>query len=227
MTTRFWPLLTIAGGLATLGVFVGFNFMPAVSTVYSQGTVGDAVSLFQRAETVADIAAVFGEPPSAAIIAAQDAINRLDLYGFIPAYTLFLVAGAAVLAGGVRKPLAWAAIAPALVGAGADVVETLQQLRLTADMSNAAAHLPIAPAHWVKYAALGANGFGVAAIALLGARKRQVLAVLALAPLPCVLTVWAGFADDTRLFSAAFGFYWVALLVLAIMEMVRAKGGSA
>ncbi len=221
---RIWPLLAIVSGLATLGVFVAFNLLPAVSAAYAPGTLSDAVSAFQRAETMADIAAVFGDPPRAAIVAAQDSVNTLDLYAFIPAYTLFLVAGAAMLAGGVRQPMAWLAIAPALVGAGADIVETLQQLRLTADWNNSAEQLPIAPAHWAKYAALGCNGLGVAALVLLGARKRWVLGVLALAPLPCVLVVWTGFVDDTRLFSAAFGLYWIALLVVAMREALRPSG---
>lgn len=218
---KLWPLFTIIGGLATLAVFVGFNVLPAVSAAYAPGTLSDAVSAFQRAESMADITAVFGDPPGAALIAAQDAVNTLDLYAFIPAYTLFLVAGALMLADGPRQPLAWGAIIAALIGAGADVVETLQQLRLTADLNDAAAQLPIAPMHWLKYAALGANGLGVAALVLLGARKRWALGVLALGPLPCVLAVWAGAADDARLFSAAFALYWIALLVIACAEALR------
>jgi hypothetical protein len=224
---RLWPLLTIAGGLAALGVFVAFNVLPEVSAVYAPGSVGEAVSAFQRAETLEDLAAVFGAPARAELIAAQDAVNTLDLYAFIPAYALFLVAGAWTLAGGARQPAAaWVAITAALAGAGADIVETAQQLRLTADYSNAAAHLPIAPAHWAKYAALGVNALGVSAMALLGARKRPILGVLGLAPLPCVLAVWAGLIEDTRLFSAAFGLYWIALLGLAVMTWVRAKDAS-
>ncbi len=218
---RVWPLLTIFGGLATLAVFVGFNLLPAVSVAYAPGALSEAVSAFQRAETMADINAVFGDPPSAAIIAAQDAVNTLDLYAFIPAYSLFLAAGAAMLAGGLRRPVAWLAIAPALIGAGADVAETLQQVRLTADWSNPAAQLPIAPMHWLKYAGLGCNGLGVAALALLGARKRWALGFSALAPLPCVLLVWAGIVDDTRVFSATFALYWIALLVTAVVGALR------
>jgi hypothetical protein len=218
---RIWPLLAIAGGLATLVIFVGFNFLPAVTAAYAPGTLGEAESTFQRAASMADLFAVFDNPPSAARLAAQDAVNKLDLYGFVPAYTLFLVAAAAMLAGGARQPLAWLAIAPALVGAGADAVETLAQLRVLADWEHAAAQLPIAPWHWAKYMALAGNGVGVAAIALLGARKRYLLGVLAMAPLPCVLAVWSGLIADARVFSVAFALYWVVLLAHAFMGAKR------
>ncbi len=218
---RLWSWLAILGGMATLAIFVGFNFLPAVTAVYAPGTLGEAVSAFQRAASMADLVAVFGDPPSAALLAAQDAVNRLDLYGFVPAYTLFLVAGAAMLAGGARQPMAWLAIGPALFGAGADAVETLAQLRLIADWENAAAHLPIAPWHWAKYLGLACNGLGVAAIALLGARKRYVLGALALLPLPCVLAVWGGLIADAQSLSAVFALYWVALLAHAVISAKR------
>lgn len=226
-SARLWPALTIVGGLATLGVFVGFNLLPQVVAAYAPGTLSEAVSEFQRAEILSDLAALFGDPPDAGIIAAQNAVNLLDLYGFVPAYTLFLVASAAMLAGGARRALAWAAILPALIGAGADAVETVRQLQITADWPNAEAQLPLAPWHWAKYLGLACNGLGVALIGVLGARKRYLLGVLALLPLPCVLAVWSGWLDDTRLFSAAFALYWTAMLAIAIMEAARAKGGSA
>lgn len=226
MSARVWPLTALAFGLVTLGVFVAFSMMPAVSAFYAPGDVGLAISEFQRAATMADLASVFGDPPDPAAIAAMDAINTLDLYAFIPAYAVFLMAAAAMLAGGLRQRLAWPAIAFALVGAGADVVETFLQLRVTADWDNAAAALPIAPWHWVKYAALALNGLAVAAICFLAARKRWILGAVALLPAPCVIAAYAGWAEP-RLFSAAFALYWIALLAVAVMELVRTKGAPA
>jgi hypothetical protein len=223
---RHWPLTTLAFGLATLGLLVAFNVMPAVSAFYAPGDVGSAISEFQRAATMADLVSVFGDPPDPAAIAAMDAINTLDLYAFIPAYAVFLLAAAAMLAGGLRQRLAWPAIAFALIGAGADAIETFMQLRVTADWDNAAAQLPIAPWHWAKYAALALNGLAVAAICFLAARRRWIMGVIALAPAPCVLAAYAGWAEP-RLFSAAFAIYWLAMLGVAVTELVRAKGGKA
>lgn len=223
MNTRFWPLTALTFGLVTLACFVAFNMMPAVSAFYAPGDVGPAISEFQRAATMADLVSVFGDPPDPRAIAAMDAINTLDLYAFIPAYAVFLLAAAAMLAGGVRQPLVWPALLFALLGAAADAVETFIQLRVTADWGNAAAHLPIAPWHWVKYAALALNGLGVAAVCLFGARRRWILGAIAVLPAPAVLAAYAGLSEP-RLFSGAFALYWIALLVLAVMETVRAKG---
>lgn len=226
MNPRLWPLTTLVFGAATLLVFVAFNLMPAVSAAYAPGEVGAAVSAFQRAATTDDLAALFGEPPSAAALAAMDAINGLDLYAFIPAYAVFLFAAAAMLGGGLAGRLAWAAIGFALIGALADAVETVLQLRVTADWSNAAAHLPIAPWHWIKYLALALNALAMAGLSLLAARKRWIFGVIALLPLPGVLAAWAGLVEP-RLFSAAFALCWIALLPVAGRELVRAKGASA
>jgi hypothetical protein len=220
-----WPLATIVCGLATLAVFLALGRQPDVSALYGASEVANVVSAFQRAETVADLARVFGVPPDPRVIAAMDALNRLDLWAFIPAYALFLTSAAVMLAKSARRPLLWAAIAFALIGAVADAGETSMQLRLTADYGNAAAYLPIAPWHWLKYAALALNGFAVAGLCLLAAPRRWLLGAAALAPAPCVLLAWAGLAEP-RLFSAAFALYWLALLAVAVKETVRAKDAS-
>ena len=218
---NIWPIATLVFGCATLGVFVAFNLLPAVRAVYPAGELPEAVSAFQRARSLGDLAAVFGDPPHAAITAAMDAVNTLDLYAFVPAYSLFLIAAALMLAGGVRAPLAWLAIVPALIGAGADMVETSAQLRLTADWANAEAYLPrIAPAHWVKYFALAAHALGCTAIGLLAPAKRWIVAMLGFAPLAGVFAAWTG--APPSLMSAAISLYWIALLVVAFIELARA-----
>ena len=226
MKTRIWTLTTLALGLVTLAVSIAFSMMPAVSAFYAPGDISAAVGEFQRASAMADLVSVFGDPPDPAAVEAMDAINTLDLYAFIPAYAAFLIAGAAMLAGGLRNPVAWFAIDFAVLGAAADAVETLMQLRVTADWENAAAHLPIAPWHWTKYGLLALNGGAVALICFLTPRKRWVLGLIALAPLPLVLAAWAGWADP-RYFSGAFRLYWLALLAVAFMETVRARGARA
>lgn len=222
MTARTLPLLTLALGIATLIAFVWLGGQPAVRAVYSSNEVGLAVSAFQRAETMQDIVLVFGYPVDDARVAAMDALNRLDLWAFIPAYALFLSA-AALMLGGLRNRWTHVAIVFALIGAAADAVETWRQLQLTADIGNAEDHLPIAPWHWLKYAALALNGVAITSLCLTLEKKRWIVAVLALAPFPLVTLAYMG-AISPRVFSAAFAAYWVALLVIALIETVRATG---
>ncbi|MBN8608486.1 MAG: hypothetical protein J0L81_16330 [Caulobacterales bacterium] len=227
MSSRLWPILASVFGVATLGVFVAFGQLPEAAAVYEPQEVGLAVGAFQRSTTLADLAVVFGDPANSAIVAAMDAINTLDLYAFIPAYTLFLIAAAFMLGAGKSPQLMWAAIAAGVLGAGADAVETFQQLRLTADYQNAAAHLPlIAPAHWVKYFGLGACAALFGALCFTGARKRWIIGVLAMLTLPLVAAAFAGLIE-ARVFTGALGAFWTALLVVALIEAVRGRGAPA
>lgn len=219
MTARTLPLVTLALGLATLIIFIWLGGQPAVSAVYPANEVSLAVSAFQRAETVQDIVRVFGYPIDPARVAAMDALNRLDLWAFIPAYALFLVA-AAIMLGGLRNRWTQIAIAFALVAAAADAIETSKQLQLTGDMDNFEAHLPIAPWHWLKAAALALNGVAVASLCITLEKKRWILAVIALAPFPLVALADVD-AISPRWFSAAFAAYAIALLAVAVLECVR------
>jgi hypothetical protein len=219
MKGRALPLITLVLGLATLAAFVALGSQPAVSSVYASTEVSTAVSAFQRSETPADIAAVFGNPADPARIAAMDALNTLDLWAFIPAYALFLCAGA-VLLGGLNNRWAQAAIVFALIGAAGDAIETWKQLQLTADIQNVGAHLPIAPWHWIKYAALGLNGIAIASLCFTSAKKRWILGVIALLSFPLVVISYMELATP-RAFAATFALYWVALLVIAVSETIK------
>lgn len=225
MKARAIPLTALLFGLATLATFVWLAMAPEVSAVYARSEVAVAVSEFQRSVTTADLARVFGDPPNPAIVAAQHSINTRDLYAFIPAYTLFLIAAAFML-GGARNAVSWIAAAFAVAGGAADAIETSVQLAITADLADAEQHLPVATWHWIKYSALALNGLAVAALCLFDQRKRWIIGVVALLPLPFVLSAWAGLSSP-RLFSAAFGLYWIALLVIAVIETVRGRGAQA
>jgi hypothetical protein len=225
MSARAWPLATLVFGLITLGFFIALGSQSEVTAIYERSAVATAVSTFQRAETLQDIVHVFGYPADPRVIAAQDAINTLDLWGFVPAYTFFLAA-AAIMLGGLRNRWAQLAILFAVVGAAADAVETWKQLQLTADIENAEAHLPIAPWHWIKYFALALNGVAVASICLTAPARNWIVAVIAFAPLPLVVLSYMD-ALSTRAFAAAFTVYWVALLVVAATRLVRGTGSPA
>jgi hypothetical protein len=224
VTKRTLPLLTVVLGLATLIAFTWLGGQEKVRAVYSASEISPNVSAFQRAETPADIAAVFGAPADAAKMAAMDALNTLDLWAFIPAYALFLVA-AAILLGGLRNRWTQIAVIFALLGAAGDVIETWKQLQLTADIENAEAHLPIAPWHWLKYAALALNGVAVATLCITSAKKRWILGAIAFASFPIVVLSYMD-AITPRAFAATFALYWIALLVIAGLEVFRKPASS-
>ena len=220
--TRAAAIVASLFGFVTLGVFIAFSFLPESQAAYGMSrAMADDLSLFQRAESVGDLLRVFGgSETSAARAAAFHAVNTLDLWAFIPAYAIFLIAAALFIAGGLTSPLAYAAIGFALIGAGADVVETVLQLRMTADLTNAAAHLPVAPWHWLKYGALALNGFALAGLCLLRRPQRWILGVAALLPLPAMLAALSDLTEP-RVLTAALTVYWVALLGVAVMGVWR------
>ncbi len=220
--SRAAALTACVAGFATLGAFASFSLLPETRAAFdSPDAMARTLSLFQRAESVGDLLRVFGGgETSEARVAAFHAINRVDLWAFIPAYVIFLIAGALLIGGGLSGPLVYAAIGFALIGGVADAVETVLQLRITADLANAAAQLPIAPWHWLKYGALALNGFALGGLCLLRSPQRWILGVTALLPLPAVLAAFSDLAEP-RIFSAAFAVYWVALLGVAVLSLVR------
>ncbi len=225
MNGRALALITLLLGLATLGVFQWLGAAPEVADAYtSQVAIGEAVSEFQRANDPSDLARVFGDPINPDIVAAQTIINTRDLYAFIPVYVLFLISSALLI--GRRGPLVWAAIGFAVIAGVADAGETMLQLRIIESIEDASSLLPVAPWHWAKVFALGLNGLVVAAICALGASKRWILAVAALAPLPLALAAFVGIGS-TRFFIISSGIYWLALLSIALIETVRGRGAQA
>lgn len=227
MKGRALALVAVLLGFATLATFQWLGSAPEVAAVYTdQSQIGEAVSAFQRAETPEDLARVFGDPINPAIVTAQNIVNARDLCAFIPAYTFFLIASALLIGVGQCRAFTWGAIAFALLAGAADAGETMLQLRIGEDVAGAAPLLPVAPWHWTKVFALGLNGLAIAAISALGARKRWILAVAAIAPLLCALAAFAG-VGSTRLFILSSGIYWLALLAIALIEAVRGRGAPA
>jgi hypothetical protein len=219
LKARALPLITALLGVLTLGAFLALGSQSAVRAVYSASEISPNVSAFQRAETLGDIAAVFGSPADPAKMSAMDALNTLDLWAFIPAYALFLVA-AAILLGGLRNRWTQIAIIFVLLGAAGDVIETWKQLQVTANIANAEAHLPLAPWHWLKYGALALNGVAVATICVTSAKKRWILGAIAFVSFPLVVLSYMD-AITPRAFAGTFALYWIALLVIAAMEAIK------
>jgi hypothetical protein len=219
---RLWPIATIVFGLAGLGVLLSFSQLPEVVSVYPSGAFGPALSAFQRAASMADLAAIFGSPPDPAKIAAMTAGNQLDLFAFIPAYTLFLIAAGIMLAGDPKQPLAWLAIMTALIAAVGDVMETAGQLGITTDWTHAETYLRfVAPAAWIKFFALAAHALVCAAICYRSEPKRRIVGALGCIPVLGVLAAALDLAPIPSLMTSVFGAFWIALIVVATLKVVR------
>lgn len=206
-------------GLATLAVFIGFQILPAVRAAGECIEQGSLVA-FQRARDMEALRDVFGAPASACrapALNAIDALNTLDLFLFIPVYALFLMSAVAMLAKGVRAPLALLAIAAVLAGVAGDVHETMTQLRMTRDIDASAPLIPaLTLGYWVKYAGLAAHAVVAGLIALRA--RRWILAGLGL--LTGIATIAAAL-DFVQLMTTSFALFWSALLAVALAAILR------
>lgn len=231
MSPRPWALATAATGGVSLALFVVFATLPEVRAAGDCLPPGSVVQ-FELARNAADLAAIFGAPDSACrplAIAAVDAVNRVDVLGFIPAYTLFCISAAFFLAAGDwRRPLVVVAVAAALFAAAADYLETTTLLAITQTLDAPGGLLQYAQTGaWSKFALLAAHAVFCAGICFTSERPRLILGVLLMLP---AFGVAAAAYDHVKLASAmngAFAIAWFALLAMAIRASLPARGAAA
>lgn len=227
MSTRAWAIATAAFGFVTLALFVAFALQPEMAAA-SECLAPGAVIQFELAQSARDLLAIFGAPDSACrplAIAAMDAVNVLDVWAFIPAYTLFCVSGALFLANGAGlRPLAFAAVVSAVLAAGADYLETTTLLAITRRLDDAQALLPYSQfGAWAKFALLAAHALFCAGLCQVGPQRRTMLGVLLVLPTLGVLAVAYDPRQLASVLNASFAIAWLALWVLAIRAAVPAK----
>lgn len=223
--TRIWAALTAIAGLTTLATIVAFRTLPEVQAAGPCMTDG-AVLNFEFARSPADLDTIFGAVGSACRdprIAALDAINTVDVWAFIPAYTAFVSFAAMFLSAGVLRPLAWAAIAVAVTALGADYVETLNLLAYTPDLAPPPARLiESSTAAWIKFFCLGLNGLLLAALCFTATPRRPILGALLCLP---IIGVALMFADRSLIQAQSLAFFasWTPLLVMAAKTAVTGR----
>ena len=218
------PLCAVATGLATLAIAVAFGALGEVKAAYPHGDFALALGAFQRATSMSEFYALFGNPPDLGKLAAMTAGNRLDLYGFIPVYTSFMLFSALLL--GKARGLTWVPVVAAIVACAGDIVETTSQLAVSTDWAHAAQSLPsVAPGCWTKFFGLAGHAIGCSVLCFTGARKRWILGVVGLAPLIVTSSVYWHLAAPT-LMTMVFSVFWIALLAVGVLELARALGGS-
>jgi len=218
---RLAAALVAMAGLLTLGVTVGFDMLPAVRAA-EHCMPPDAVIRFEFARTAAELAPIFGQCPGPAI-AAVDAVNRLDLALYIPAYSAFAALAAVFLGRAVRRPLVLAAIAAALGAAAADLVETTHLLRMTKDLAAAGPLLPVASsAAWMKFALLALNAVLLAVICFTGSPRRPILGGLLLLPAAGTVILAIDLSHSVWLNIGYFA-AWTPVLALALWTTIPPK----
>src|SRR5262249_28676731 len=91
------------------------------------------------------------------------------------------------------------------------------------DWSHAAAVLPrVAPACWTKFFGLAVHALGCSALCFTGPNKRWILGVLGLTPIIATKAEFFHLVHIPTLMTLTFGVFWVALLVVAALELFRA-----
>lgn len=228
MSTHRWAIATAAFGIATLILFVGFALLPQVAAA-GECLAAGAVIDFELARTGAELIAIFDAPGSACrplAVAAMDAVNTLDVWAFIPAYTLFCIGGALFLSdGALWRPLTFAAAASAVLAAAADYLETTTLLSITRDIERGAALAPVSAfGAWAKFALLAAHALFCAGLAYVSPQRRTILGVLLVLPTFGVLALAIDHTRYAMVLNATFALAWFALLAVAVRALVPAKG---
>ena len=221
--SRLWARLTAATGVLTLAITATFQMLPEVIAA-GACWVPNKVLAFELARTPAQMLAVFGGDACRLPIAtAMDAVNTLDVWGYIPSYTAFGICAAIYLGGQVRQPLVLAAIGVALVALAGDYLETLTLLQITQDLDGSADLLARSSlGAWIKFGALALHAFLLSRICMASETRRPILAMLLL--LPIVGTAFAA-VDNSRsyLITGAFALSWTPLLLVALRDAVRRR----
>jgi hypothetical protein len=221
--TQKWgaPLIATATGIATFAILVAFSLLPEVKAAYPHGDFSVALGAFQRAAAMDELYRLFGNPPDVGKLAAMTAGNTLDLYGFIPVYTIFLLSSALTL--GEARALTWFAVIAALVGCAGDLLETISQLGVSTDWAHAGAILPrVAPGCWIKFFGLAAHALGCSALCFTGPDKRWLLGGLGLTPIVATSADFVHLASASTAMTLVFGLFWVGLLIVAGRKLLGA-----
>lgn len=218
VTRRILPLIVLLLGLATIAATFAFSLLADVRAAYPDGEFSTALTQFQRAASLADIASVLSNPQG---VAAQVAAARLDLFVYLPLYGLFLLTASAMLAQGVRRLEFWA---PALligVGLIGDIIETTAQLRILAAFDFAGENLAsLQLGSQLKLIGLTLGAVAIAAIAFFKPRRNWLVFATGIA-VPVLLALDITGFMPLGGFAVGAGLFFLALIVTAAWRVFR------
>ncbi len=220
----FWALALVAG-LVIIGTAYYFS---TIAQHACDGVAGDSMLRFELVRSVGDLQALFGADPCRTTLAnGFDAVNRIDVMVFIPAFTAFQLFLALALRGHGR----WISVFivnAALVAAACDLYEDQHLFALASQMR--AGHAPqamlLGPLFWlvrVKFALLAINCI---ALGWLLARRGTHA------------SRWSAYGVKFGGLLSLLGLYWHALvglgitiawailLVVALLAVLRGNGSK-
>ncbi len=229
MSNRVWAILTVVAGLAMLASTVASGTLGEVAAL-GDCAVDGFIIRYELARDAADLAHVFGAAGDACRplrVDAMDALNRIDLFWFVPGYVLFLVCGGFFLASATRLPVAIAAGALAVIAGVLDVFETLGLLAASPDHAPDAAQMTTI--YWLatgKFVLLVLNALALGWLVL---SKRSIARWIAAGLLFLPVFGVAAMYVDLQFISAqtlSFTLGWLGVLALAIASLVWRSGDA-
>lgn len=225
MSKRTWPLLTVAAGIAVVAVTVMFTALPDVAAGQAAKCYATTppVIPFEFARTVAEASALFGTGDCRGLsLKTMDAINRLDIAGYIPAYTLFAIFGAIFAARGARPRLALLAILAAIGAFVADMVETTTLLAITKDLSAATDAMTVraSTAAWTKFGLLAVYAALIVGVCLRASPKRWIVGLVFVLPVLGTIAAAVDKQAYTPLMNLGTTISWGVMWLFAIKESV-------
>jgi hypothetical protein len=223
---RGWWIASLIAGLVAVGCVVAFGRIPVVAC---DGMAADAMLRFELVTSVPELRSMFtGQlavdvahhvgPCGRALAAGFDRINRIDVFAFIPAFTLLQIFAAIALRRQGQR-LAGLVIIMAVVAALSDQIEDQQLFAITAALPGTQAMVDVLMwASRIKFAllAVAALDLGLLSLRLPGAR-RWLGAVMMAGGVVCLF----GLLTRSTLITSGIGAAWVALLLLALWGSIR------
>jgi hypothetical protein len=217
-----WVLCLVAG-LTVVALTLVISGVEGVRAC-DGGTALDPVIRFEWVRTVEEVRALFGEEPCRSrLAAAMDRVNRIDIYAFIPAFTLFQLFAAWALRRSGRG-LALAAGAAAIVAALCDQAEDQILLAITASLPGEQALID--QLFWFVRVKFGLLALAAGCLGLLLARTPGAERWLGLAMLGGAAIAFAGLIQP-QLLTPGIALAWAALLAAAVLHVARGRRGAA
>lgn len=219
---RGWWTATVIVALAMIAALTMLRGVPG-QIACDGGVALDPILRFEWMTSHGEMATLFGTNPCATRLAlAMDAVNRIDVMAFIPAFTLFQILGAMALRPRGRW-LALFAINMAIIAAGCDLLEDriLFSLSLMARTGDVPDPIWFAQLFWfvrVKFALLAL----VAMILgwLVSNRAGRGGRAAGSAMIGGGLIALAGLASPALL-GLGIGAAWITLLIVAIISLAK------
>lgn len=221
---RFWARLTAVFGLVVLAITLAFGALPAVKAAAPSCKGATMVVAFELARDRGELERVLGsasDPCRPVSVKAMDAQNRLDIAGYIPAYTAFALCAAMYVGRTTARRLTTLALCAAILAAAGDYLETVNLLvtshRIEAPDPFIGRSLIGA---WIKFALLAAHSGCLAAICWTRPR-RPILGLALLAPIPVTVAAAVDPIAYGPLLTVGLGTAWTAILAFALRDAVR------